>query len=70
MDTFLEKLNLPSLNQEEIEIMNRHWNQNCDQNVSPKKSLVPDGFIGKFLSNVSSKALLKEELMPILRKQF
>ena len=34
MNRFLEKFNLPRLNQEEIEIMNnpinKHWNRNCD----------------------------------------
>ena len=41
MDRFLEKFNLPRLNQEEIEINEqpsyKHWNWICDQK-SPQKS--------------------------------
>jgi len=41
MDEFLEKYNLPKLNQEEIENLNRPItgtrNQNCNQNSSNKQ---------------------------------
>ena len=61
MDRFLEKFNLPRLNQEEIEIMN---NPSTEIEVVIKKKKVPrnkspgpDGFTG-------------EDLMPILLKLF
>ena len=58
MDRFLEKFNLPRLNQEEIEIMNnpitsieiedvikkKKKKKNHPKNQSPR----PDGFIGEF----------------------
>ena len=52
MDRFLEKFNLPRLNQEEMEIMNNPITsteiepviKNLPQNISPG----PDGFTGKF----------------------
>ena len=56
MDRFLEKFNLPRLNQEEIEIMN---NQTISteieagiKNLSKNKSLGPDGFNRRSLSNI------------------
>ena len=52
MDRFLEKLNLPRLNQEEIEIMNNTITSleidTVIQNLTKNKSQGPDGFIGKF----------------------
>ena len=52
MDRFLEKLNLPRLNQEEIEIMNNPITSleidTVIQNLAKNKSQGPDGFIGKF----------------------
>ena len=52
MDRFLEKFHLPTLNWQEIEIMN---NPNTSteieaviKNFPPKKSPGPDGFIGEF----------------------
>ena len=52
MDRFLENLNLPRLNQEEIEIMN---NSNASteieaviKNLPKNKSPGPDGFTGEF----------------------
>ena len=52
MDRFLEKINLPRLNQDEIEIMNNPITsteieaviKNHPKNKSPR----PDGFIGEF----------------------
>ena len=68
MDRFLEKFNLPRLNQEEIEIMN---NQTISteieagiKNLSKNKSLGPDDFTGEFHQT------FREELMPILLKLF
>ena len=52
MDRFPEKFNLASLNQEEIEIMNkpiiRTEIEAVIKNLSPKRSPGPDGFIGEF----------------------
>ena len=52
MDTFLEKFNLPRLNQEEIEIMNNTIISTEIEAVIkylPKnKSPGPDGFTGRF----------------------
>ena len=69
MDRFLEKFNLPRLNQEEIENYEqpnyKHWNWSCDQKSPPKnKSPGPDGFTGEFYQT------FREELMPILLKLF
>ena len=52
MDRFLEKLNLPRLNQEEIEIMNNPITGNeieaVVKNLPKDKSPGPDGFTGEF----------------------
>ena len=68
MDRFLEKFNLPRLNQEEIEIMNNPVTstemeaviKNFPENKSPR----PGGFTGEFYQTFI------EELMPILLKLF
>ena len=66
MDRFLEKFNLPRLNQEEIEIMN---NPNTSteieaviKNFPKNKSPGPDGFTGKCYQT------FREELMSILKR--
>ena len=64
MNRFLEKLNLPRLNQEEIEIMNNIITSTEMETVIknlplPKKSPGPDGFTGEFYQT------FREELMPI-----
>ena len=67
VDRFLEKFNLPRLNQE-IEIMNNPITNTEIEAVSkilPKNnSPGPDGFIGEFYQ------ILREELMPIVLKLF
>ena len=68
MNRFLEKFNLPRLNQEEIEIMNNlitsteiePMNKNLPKNKSPG----PAGFTGEFYQT------FREEVMPILLKLF
>ena len=52
MDRFLEKFNLPTLNQEEIEIMNNPITSTeieaVIKNLPKNKNPGPDGFIGEF----------------------
>ena len=52
MDKFLEKLNLPRLNHEEIEIINNPITSTeieiVIKNLPKNKSPRPDGFIGEF----------------------
>ena len=52
MDRFLEKFNLPRLNQEEIEIMNSPITstdiEDVIKNLPQNKSPGPDGFTGEF----------------------
>ena len=64
MDRFLEKFNLPRLNQEETEIMNNPITSTeieaMIKNLPKNKSPGPDGFTGYFY----------QELMPILLKLF
>ena len=68
MDKSLEKLNLPRLNQEEIEIMNNPITSPEIEAVIKKKNLPknkspgPDGFTGEFYQT------FREEIMSILLK--
>ena len=64
MDKFLEKHNLPRLNQKEIENINRPITSNeietVIKNLPTNKSPGPDGFTGEFHQT------FREELTPIL----
>ena len=71
MDRYLEKFNLPGLNQKEIEIMNNPIASTEIEDVMKKKKELPknkspglDGFTGEFYQT------FREELMPILLKLF
>ena len=65
MDKFLEKYNLPKLNQEETEDLNRPITstevETVIKNLPTNKSPGLDGFIGEFYQNF-------KELTPILLK--
>ena len=68
MDKFLEKYNLPKLNEEEAESLNRPVTPDEIETVIKKlpthKSPGPDGFTGKFYR------AFKGELTPILHRLF
>ena len=68
MDRFLEKFNLPRLNQKEIEIVNNPIISTeieaVIKNLPKNKSPGPDGFTGEFYRT------FRKELMPILLKFF
>ena len=65
MDRFLEKLNVPRLNQKDIEIMNNTITsteiETVIKNLPKNKSPGPDSFTGEFYQT------FREGLMPILK---
>ena len=68
MDRFLEKFNLPRLNQGEIEFMNNPITSTeieaVVKNAPKNKSPGPEAFTGEFYQT------FREDLMPILLKLF
>ena len=56
MDRFLEKFNLPRLNQEEMEIINNPITSTeieaVIKNLPKNKSPAPDGITGEFYENI------------------
>ena len=68
MDKFLERYNLPRLNQEETENMNRQITSNeieiVINNLPTNKSPGPNGFTSEFYQT------FREELTPIILKFF
>ena len=68
MDRFLEKFNLPRLNQKEMEIMNNPITsteiEGVTKNLPKNKSPGPEGFTGEFYQT------FREEIMPIFLKFF
>ena len=68
MDEFLEKNNLPKLNQEQIVNLNIHIIsteiESVIKHLSKNKTPGPDGFTAEFYQN------FREELTPILLKLF
>ena len=68
MDKFLKKYNLPKLNQEEIENLNRCIGsmeiKTVIKNIPTNKSPGPHGFTGEFYQK------FREELTPILLNLF
>ena len=68
MDTFLEKHNLPRLNQEETENINRPITsteiETVIKNLPTNRSPGPHGFTGEFYQT------FREKLTPILLKHF
>ena len=62
MDEFLDKYNLPKLNQEEIENLNRPKTsieiETVIKNLPTNKSPGPDGFTGEFYQKFRDKLLL------------
>ena len=68
MNEFLEKYNLPKLNQEEIENLNRPITsmeiETVINNLPTNKSLGPDRFTGEFYQK------FREKLTPTLLKLF
>ena len=68
MDKFLEKHNLPRLNQEEGDNINRPITsteiETVIKSLPTNKSLGPDGFTGEFYET------FREELTPVLLKRF
>ena len=64
MDEFLEKYNLPKLNQEEIENLNRSITstgiETVTKNLPTNKSPGPDGFTGEFYQKFREELTFKK----------
>ena len=68
MDKFLERYNLPRLNQEETENMNRPVTSNeietVIKNIPTNKSIGPDGFTGEFYQTVRRVNIYPSQTLP------
>ena len=68
MDRFLEKFNLPRLNQEEIEIMNSPVTsteiETVIKNLPKNKSPGPDGFTGKSYQTFREELAYPSKTLP------
>ena len=71
MDKYSEKISLPRLNQEEIEIMNNPIKnteiETVIKNLPQNKRLGPDGFIGEFYQTESNTTLKSSYTMIQIR---
>ena len=73
MDKFLEKYNLPRLNKEDIENMNRPITSNeietVIKNLPTNKTSGPDGFMGEFCQTFREELTPKSETLKKLQRK-